>query len=164
MKMIRKKDAEEENKPGSVVEALRKIACDELISYHAYLTASKNIRGDNWADVKGEFEDHAKEELGHYEDVLARLFQLGEPVHAVFKTIAESCGYYWDMDMDNPKEACEVAKVAEQKAVEAYRGLLVMIANTAPEDRDFVTQKLAKSNLETEEEHVQDIEHLLAEF
>ena len=112
MKIVRKKDQEEHGSV-SVVDLLRKIACDELISFHAYLTASKNIRGENWMDVKQEFEDHAREELGHYEAILERLFQLGAPVHAVFKTIPESCGYYWDMDMDDPKTACEAAKKAE---------------------------------------------------
>lgn len=165
MKIVRRKDAEEQEKqPGSVVEMLRKIACDELVSYHAYLVASKNIHGNNWMDVKQEFENHAKEELEHYEAVQQRIWQLGKPVHAVFKTVSESCGYYWDMDMDDPKGACEAAEKAEQEAVKAYKELLQFIANTPAEERDFVTQKLAKSNLETEEEHVQDIEHLLLEF
>ena len=48
--------------------------------------------------------------------------------------------------------------------MEAYRNLLVVIAETPVKDRDFATQKLAKSNLETEEEHHQDMIHLLAEF
>lgn len=166
MKIIRNKDAEEpeQKQTGSLVEMLRKIACDELISYHAYITACKNIHGNNWMDVKGEFETHAKEELGHYEAILARLWQLGEPVHAVFKAVSESCGYYWDMDMDDPKGACEAAKKAEREAVKAYKELLQLIANTPVEERDFVTQRLAKSHLETEEEHSQDIAHLLSEF
>ena len=163
MKMIKKK-IDEEEQGVDIPALLRKLACDEIVSYHAYITASKNIRGQNWLDVKQEFEQHAKTEFEHYESILDRLYQLGQPVHAVFNTISECAGYYWDMDMSDPKEACEVAKKAEQEAVEGYRSLLVAIAETPVENRDFATQRLAKEHLENEQDHVQDIVHLLEEF
>lgn len=171
MKMIRKalKDAEEENKEEqkptkTIADQLRSIACDELISYHAYTAAARNISGENWMDVKTEFEQHAKEELGHYESILSRLWTLGEDCPAVFKSISEMAGYYWDIETKEPKEACEIALKAEEEAIKGYRMLLATILEQSGGDRDFATQQLAKQNLATEEEHRQDIDRLLQEF
>lgn len=147
----------------TIPDLLRKLACDELISYHAYITASKNIRGANWLDAKQQFEEHAKDELEHYQSILDRLYQLGTPAHVVFKTVSEACNYYWDIDMEDPKQACEVAKVAEEEAIKGYRNLLIAIAATELEVRDFATQRLAKKNLEAEQDHLQDMIHLIEE-
>lgn len=168
MKIIRKEVADveqdRERTEQSIPDLLRKIACDELISYHAYITGAKNIRGQNWMDIKQEFEQHAKEELDHYNSIIDRLYQLGQPVHAVFKTVAESCNYYWDVDTTDPREAAEIAKKAEEEAIKGYKDLLIAIGNANLEDRDFATQKVAKSNLEKEEDHLQDMIHLMEEF
>lgn len=164
IKRIVKKKDEDEQVIATIPDLLRKIACDEIISYYAYMTGAQNLRGANWLDARQQFEEHAKDELEHFESIQARLYQLGEPVHAVFKTVAESCNYYWDLDMQDVKTAVEVAKKAEEEAIEGYRALLVAIAETEIGVRDFSTQRLAKKNLETEQDHLQDMIHLIEEF
>lgn len=48
--------------------------------------------------------------------------------------------------------------------MEAYNALLVHISDMKANKKDFVTQRLAKQNLETEQDHLQDMERLLEEF
>ena len=61
----------------AIIDMLRKILADEIVSYYAYFAGAKNIRGENWMDVKQEFEQHAEDERGHFESVFDRLYQLG---------------------------------------------------------------------------------------
>ena len=123
-----------------------------------------DIRGENWMDVKQEFEQHAEDERGHFEAVFDRLYQLGYYNRDLLKDIESNCGYYWDVDTMEPKKAAEIAKVAEQKAVEAYEKLLAYLHGQAPDKMDYATEKLAKDHLETEQDHLQDMERLVEEF
>ena len=147
-----------------VIKMLCKILADEYVSYYAYFAGAKNIRGENWMDVKQEFEQHAEDERGHFESVFDRLYQLGYYNRDLLKDIEKNCGYYWDVDTMEPKKAAEIAKVAEQKAVEAYEKLLAYLHGQAPDKMDYVTEKLAKEHLETEQDHLQDMERLVEEF
>ena len=160
--IVKKKD--EAPQKESVAELLKRIACDEIISYYAYSCGAQNVHGENWMDARQQFEEHAKDELEHFESIRARLYQLGVPVHAVFKTVAETCNYYWDLDMSDVKQACEIAKKAEEEAITVYKKLLVVISETKAEERDFATQRLAKKNLEAEEDHREDMVRLIEEF
>jgi len=153
-----------ESESTTIIDMLRKILADEIVSYYAYFAGAKNIRGENWMDVKQEFEQHAKDELEHFESVFDRLYQLGYYNKDTADSLKENAGYYWDVDTKNPKEAAEIAHKAEEKAVEAYQKLLAFIAGQDPDKRDYATEKLAKEHLETEEDHRQDMERLVAEF
>ena len=157
-------DTKTDDSDNTVIDMLRKILADEYVSYYAYFAGAKNIRGENWMDVKQEFEQHAEDERGHFEAVFDRLYQLGYYNKDLLKDIEKNCGYYWDVDTMEPKKAAEIAREAEKKAVEAYQKLLVYISGQSPDKKDFVTQKLAKSHLETEQDHLQDMERLVEEF
>ena len=157
-------DTKTDDSSNEVINMLRKILADEYVSYYAYFAGAKNIRGENWMDVKQEFEQHAEDERGHFEAVFDRLYQLGYYNKDLLKDIESNCGYYWDVDTMEPKRAAEIAREAEKKAVEAYQKLLVYISGQEPDKKDFVTQKLAKEHLETEQDHLQDMERLVEEF
>ena len=157
-------DTKTDDSDNTVVDMLRKILADEYVSYYAYFAGAKNIRGENWMDVKQEFEQHAEDERGHFEAVFDRLYQLGYYNKDLLKDIESNCGYYWYVDTIEPKKAAEIAREAEKKAVEAYQKLLVYISGQEPDKKDFVTQKLAKNHLETEQDHLQDMERLVEEF
>ena len=157
-------DTETDDSDSTVIDMLRKILADEYVSYYAYFAGAKNIRGENWMDVKQEFEQHAEDERGHFESVFDRLYQLGYYNKDLLKDIEKNCGYYWDVDTMEPKKAAEIAKVAEQKAVEAYEKLLAYLHGQAPDKMDYATEKLAKEHLETEQDHLQDMERLVEEF
>lgn len=157
-------DTETDDSSNGVIDMLRKILADEIVSYYAYFAGSKNIRGENWMDVKQEFEQHAEDERGHFEAVFGRLYQLGYNCQDMLKDVQSNCGYYWDVDTIEPKKAAEIAHEAEKKAVEAYEKLLTYIAEQEPGKKDFVTQRLAKQHLETEQDHLQDMERLVEEF
>ena len=157
-------DTETDDSDNTVIDMLRKILADEYVSYYAYFAGAKNIRGENWMDVKQEFEQHAEDERGHFESVFDRLYQLGYYNKDLLKDIEKNCGYYWDVDTMEPKKAAEIAKVAEQKAVEAYEKLLAYLHGQAPDKMDYATEKLAKEHLETEQDHLQDMERLVEEF
>lgn len=148
----------------TIIDMLRKILADEIVSYYAYFAGAKNIKGENWMDVKQEFEQHAKDELEHFESVFDRLYQLGYYNKDTADQLKENAGYYWDVDTKDPKKAAEIARKAEEKAVEAYQKLLAFIAGQDADKRDYATEKLAKAHLETEEDHRQDMERLVAEF
>ena len=175
MKIVRRKDdntpdkdvessQESTEQKSSVADLLRSLAADELISYHAYTSGARLLTGSAWMDVNQEFTAHAKEELEHYEAILTRLWQLGEPVPTVFKSIPDMASYYWDIEVESPEAAAKIALQSEKHAVEAYKKLLVFISNQSADEKDFATQKLAKSHLETEQEHFQDMQHLVDEF
>lgn len=157
-------DTAVDDSDNTVIDMLRKILADEIVSYYAYFAGAKNIRGENWMDVKQEFEQHAEDERGHFEAIFGRLYQLGYNCQDMLKDVQSNCGYYWDVDTIEPKKAAEIAHEAEKKAVEAYEKLLVYISEQGPDKKDFVTQKLAKSHLETEQDHLQDMERLVEEF
>ena len=156
-------DTEKESTP-TIIELLCKILADEYVSYYAYFAGAKNIRGENWMDVKQEFEQHAEDERGHFESVFDRLYQLGYYNKDLLKDIKDNCGYYWDVDTKDPKKAAEIARKAEEKAVEAYQELLAVINEQSADKKDYVTEKLAKEHLETEQDHLQDMERLVEEF
>ena len=157
-------DTETDDSDNTVIDMLRKILADEYVSYYAYFAGAKNIRGENWMDVKQEFEQHAEDERSHFESVFDRLYQLGYYNKDLLKDIEKNCGYYWDVDTMEPKKAAEIAKVAEQKAVEAYEKLLAYLHGQASDKMDYATEKLAKEHLETEQDHLQDMERLVEEF
>lgn len=157
-------DTKQDDSSNEVIKMLCKILADEYVSYYAYFAGAKNIRGENWMDVKQEFEQHAEDERGHFESVFDRLYQLGYYNKDLLKDIEKNAGYYWDVDTMEPKKAAEIAREAERKAVEAYQKLLAYIAGQAPDKRDYSTEKLAKEHLETEQDHLQDMERLVEEF
>lgn len=157
-------DTKQDDSSNEVIKMLCKILADEYVSYYAYFAGAKNIRGENWMDVKQEFEQHAEDERGHFEEVFDRLYQLGYYNKDLLKDIEKNAGYYWDVDTMEPKKAAEIAREAERKAVEAYQKLLAYIAGQAPDKRDYSTEKLAKEHLETEQDHLQDMERLVEEF
>lgn len=157
-------DTETDDSSNAVIAMLRKILADEIVSYYAYFAGAKNIRGENFMDVKQEFEQHAEDERGHFEAIFGRLYQLGYNCQDMLKDVQSNCGYYWDVDTIEPKKAAEIAHEAEKKAVEAYEKLLTYIAEQEPGKKDFVTQRLAKQHLETEQDHLQDMERLVEEF
>ena len=161
---VAKTAAETKSDKQEIIDMLCKILADELVSYYAYFAGAKNIRGVNWMDVKQEFEQHAKDELDHFESVFDRLYQLGYYCKDKLDSIKENAGYYWDVDTKDPKKAAEIAHKAEGKAVEAYQNLLAFIAGQSPDKRDYATEKLAKEHLETEQDHEQDMERLMEEF
>ena len=157
-------DTATDDSSNEVIKMLCKILADEYVSYYAYFAGAKNIRGENWMDVKQEFEQHAEDERGHFESVFDRLYQLGYYNKDLLKDIEKNCGYYWDVDTMEPKKAAEIAKVAEQKAVEAYEKLLAYLHEQSADKMDYATEKLAKEHLETEQDHLQDMERLVEEF
>lgn len=157
-------DTKTDDAGSEIIDMLRKILADEYVSYYAYFAGAKNIRGENWMDVKQEFEQHAEDERGHFEAVFDRLYKLGYYCKDTLDGIKDNAGYYWDVDTMEPKKAAEIAKEAEKKAVEAYEKLLAYISKQDPDKRDYATEKLAKDHLETEQDHLQDMERLVEEF
>lgn len=157
-------DTKQDDSSNEVIKMLCKILADEYVSYYAYFAGAKNIRGENWMDVKQEFEQHAEDERGHFEEVFDRLYQLGYYNKDLLKDIEKNAGYYWDVDTMDPKKAAEIAREAERKAVDAYQQLLVYLHGQAPDKMDYATEKLAKEHLETEQDHLQDMERLVEEF
>lgn len=157
-------DTAVDDSDNTVIDMLRKILADEIVSYYAYFAGAKNIRGENWMDVKQEFEQHAGDEKDHFEAVFDRLYKLGYNCQDMLSAVKENAGYYWDVDTIEPKKAAEIAHEAEKKAVEAYEKLLAYIAGQSPDKRDYATEKLAKEHLETEQDHLQDMERLVEEF
>ena len=157
-------DTQTDDSSNEVITMLCKILADEYVSYYAYFAGAKNIRGENWMDVKQEFEQHAEDERGHFESVFDRLYQLGYYNKDLLKDIEKNAGYYWDVDTMEPKKAAEIAREAEKKAVEAYEKLLAYLHGQPADKMDYATEKLAKDHLETEQDHLQDMERLVEEF
>ncbi len=138
---------------GEVIEEMNKALADEWLAYLQYLSAARILKAPV---VAKEFEDVAKEEFEHAEELTDRIIQLGgtplvDPKQFLEKT---NCGY--EAPEEDTKKVLKDALKGESCAIKVYDKIAKMT-----EDRDPITYQLVLHIMEEEEEHEQRFEDLL---
>lgn len=142
---------------------LYRAAAEEVQAYYQYILPAKFLVGPLRPDIEKEFVENAKDELDdHFDKILTRLSQLGAdvtPIDSLDKLAGVAVGKYIV-----PEAPYDVSKLlmdnieAEKEAIQTYRLLCGFTKEFDP-----VTHKMAKEILSDEEEHLSDLQDLLAD-
>lgn len=138
-----------------VLDVLNEVLATELVCYLRYKRHYFTAQGLNAGPVAAEFLEHATAELGHADQVAARITQLrGEPDFNPMTLTARSHAEYVEGSslLDMVKEDL----VAERIAVASYQEIIRWLG-----DKDPTTRRLIEEILVVEEEHADDLLSLL---
>lgn len=138
-----------------VVEVLNEALATELVCYLRYKRHFFTATGLNAGPVAAEFLEHANQELGHADQLAARITQLqGEPDFNPETLTARSHAEYHDGS--NLLEMVKEDLVAERVAISSYQEIARWLG-----DKDATTRRLIEEILAVEEEHADDLLTLL---
>lgn len=138
-----------------VVEVLNEALATELVCYLRYKRHFFTAQGLNAGPVAAEFLEHATQELGHADQLAARITQLqGDPDFNPSTLAGRSHAEYVEGDslLDMVKEDL----VAERVAIASYQEIARWLG-----DKDPTTRRLLEEILAVEEEHADDLLSLL---
>jgi bacterioferritin len=139
----------------AVIAMLNGALATELICVLRYRRHAFMAKGLAAKAVAAEFLVHSGQELGHADELAARIVQLNgepdfEPTGLASRAHAQYVegGTLVDMIREN--------LIAERIAIDAYRGLLAALAND-----DSTTRRMVEGILAVEEEHADELADLL---
>jgi len=138
-----------------VITVLNEALATEIVCYLRYKRHYYTATGLNASAAAAEFLQHANEELGHSDLLATRITQLqGEPDFNPEVLSIRSHAEYKEGDslLDMVKEDL----VAERIAIESYQEIIRWLGSDDPTTRTLFEQILA-----VEEEHADDLLHLL---
>ena len=138
-----------------VISVLNEALATELVCYLRYKRHFFTAEGLNAGPVAAEFLEHANQELGHADQLAARITQLqGDPDFNPNTLTARSHAEYVEGDslLDMVKEDL----VAERVAIASYQEIARWLG-----DKDPTTRRLMEEILAVEEEHADDLLSLL---
>src|SRR6476661_8112677 len=137
------------------IEILQTVLATEIICVLRYTMNAVAAAGLSSESVRGEFDEHAKEEQDHMRRVGERINQLGGTPNFNPEGLAtRSASQY--VEGANLIEMIKENLVAERIACDHYRELVRFFA-----DRDPTTRVMMESILTKEEEHANDMHDLL---
>jgi len=141
-----------------VIEVLNEALATELVCYLRYKRHYFTAKGDNSAAAAAEFLEHATQELGHADQLAARITQLqGEPDFNPDVLSSHSHAQY--VEGNNLVEMVKEDLVAERIAIASYQEIVRWLGNDDPTTRTLFEQILA-----VEEEHAEDLVTLLGQM
>jgi bacterioferritin len=141
-----------------VIDVLQEALATELVCYLRYMRHFYASSGLNAASVAAEFLEHAGQELGHANQIAARITQLqGLPDFNPDVLSKRSHAEYVEGStlLDMVKEDL----VAERVAIASYTEIAQWLG-----DKDPTTRNLMESILAVEEEHADDLLGILQEM
>jgi bacterioferritin len=139
-----------------VIEVLNEALATELVCYLRYKRHFFMAEGINAGNAAAEFLEHANQELGHADQLAARITQLqGEPnFNPVGITDRSHAEYVEGTDLVS---MIKEDLVAERIAIESYQEIARWLG-----DKDSTTRRLMEEILAVEEEHADDLLSLLS--
>jgi len=138
-----------------IVAMLNNALATELVCILRYKRHYYTATGLQNGPIKAEFLQHADEEQGHADLLAARIVQLnGQPDFDPATLIERSHAEY--DDSDDIQAMIKANLVAERVAIESYRQMIAVIADTDPTTRLMLVGIMAM-----EEEHADDMRDLL---
>jgi bacterioferritin len=141
-----------------VIEVLNEVLATELVCYLRYKRHYFTAKGLNATNAEAEFLQHATEELGHADLAAGRISQLqGDPDFNPDILSKRSHAEY--NDSHELKEMVKENLVAERVAIASYQEIVRWLGNDDPTTRTMIETILA-----VEEEHAEDMLHLLDEI
>lgn len=123
-----------------------------VLRYYRHYFMAKGMLADA---VKGEFLEHAGQEMAHANKLAERIVQLGgepdlDPAHFTARAHAEY------KEGKNLKDMVKEDLIAERIAIDSYREMITFIG-----DKDTTTKRLLEKILEQEEEHADEFSDML---
>jgi bacterioferritin len=141
-----------------VIEVLNEVLATELVCYLRYKRHYFTAKGMNATNAEAEFLQHATDELGHADLAAGRISQLqGDPDFNPDILSKRSHAEY--NDAHELKEMVKENLVAERVAIASYQEIIRWLGNDDP-----TTRTMIETILGVEEEHAEDMLHLLDEI
>jgi len=138
-----------------VIDLLNQALATEIVCvlrYKRHYFMARGIAADSIAD---EFQEHAKEEQGHADEIAARITQLGgEPDFNPQGLVMRSHAEY--MPGNDLYDMIREDLIAERIAIESYSEMIRFIGGD-----DMTTRRMLERILAVEEEHAEDMKSLL---
>lgn len=142
----------------AVLKMLNDSLATELVCVMRYRRHHFMASGIHSQSVAAEFLVHSNEELGHADQLAARIVQLGgEPDFSPSTLIGRSHADY--AQGDTLADMIREDLIAERIAIDSYRHAIATLG-----DKDPTTRRLLKSILAVEEEHADEMADLLQHF
>lgn len=141
-----------------VIDVLNEALATELVCYLRYTRHYYAASGLSAASVATEFLEHAGEELGHANQIAARITQLqGLPDFNPDVLTARSHAEY--VEGTDLLDMVREDLVAERVAIASYTEIIQWLG-----DKDPTTRNLLETILANEEEHADDLLSILSEM
>lgn len=141
-----------------VVDVLNQALATEIVCYLRYKRHFFMADGINAGTVAAEFLEHANQELGHADQIAARITQLrGAPNFSPIGIADRSHAEY--VEGNDLLSMIREDLVAERIAIESYQEIVRWLG-----DKDSTTRRLMEEILAVEEEHADDLLSLLSEM
>ena len=144
----------------NLVELIKKAICDEHTATYQYCIAKHIARGAGYCDVVPEYEQHAKDEEGHAQAWLDRLEQCGIMFTYDMVELATKGNPWTPIKTSNIKEQLGILIKAEEDAAAFY----AKIVEVAREEKDWITERMAKEYMADETEHATDLKRIYEQF
>ena len=141
-----------------IIDILQTVLATELVCVLRYTMNAVTAAGISSESVKKEFDEHAREELGHLRMVAERISQLGGTPNLSPEGLASRSASQY-VEGANLVEMIKENLIAERIACEHYRELIRYFA-----DSDPVTRVMMEGILVKEEEHANDMHDLLVAY
>jgi len=138
-----------------VIEVLNAALATELVCVLRYKRHYFMAAGIHAQSVAQEFQQHAREEQEHADQIAERITQLGgEPDFNPENLASKSHSEY--VEGKSLSDMIREDLIAERVAIESYGDIVRFLG-----DRDITSRRMIESILEKEEEHADDMNKLL---
>jgi bacterioferritin len=140
---------------GAAVQVLNAALATEVVCVLRYKQHAVVVQGIDSEPVKREFEEHARDEMGHADRLAERINQLGgKPNYNPDGMLGRAHSEY--VEGANLIDMISEDLVAERIAIESYRSMVSFFG-----DKDTTTRRMLEEILAKEEEHADDLHALL---
>jgi bacterioferritin len=139
-----------------VITVLNQVVASEMVCYLRYTQNAIVAQGIDREQVASVFQDHANEELGHFQRVAERVNQLGGSPDlnpATMKGRAHT--EYTTLDDTDLQGMLRENLIGERIVIETYTEIIRWIG-----DADITTRRLMEQLLKDEEDHADELNDL----
>jgi len=141
-----------------IINDLRAAYANEWMAHHYFFLASRVVAGLRSPGLAEQFEEHAKDELGHAEKLAERIMELGAEVPATW----EEVGKFATVKVTLPKDTRDLNGFLKA-FIELERAVIRFYQELADKthSKDLVTHELAEDLLADEVRDEEEFENLL---
>jgi bacterioferritin len=142
---------------GRVIKVLNQVIASEMVCYLRYTQNAIVAQGIDREQVTSMFEDHATEELGHFQRVSDRINQLGGSPDLNPATMKERAytEYVVPDDATDLQGMIRENLAGERVVIEAYTEIVRWLG-----DADITSRRLIEHILKEEEDHADELNDL----
>jgi bacterioferritin len=140
-----------------VITVLNQVVASEMVCYLRYTQNAIVCQGIDREQVAGMFQDHAAEELGHFQRVSDRINQLGGSPDLNPATMKERAHTEYSTPDDETDLQGMIREnlVGERIVIEAYTEIIRWLG-----DADITSRRLIEDILKDEEDHADELNDL----